>query len=46
MAEVVFGFSRTEIINIATDFVIHNGIRDKDHPLTDLWLYKFLRRWP
>lgn len=46
MAEVGYGYSRQETINLASDFAISLGLRDKDHPLTDRWLYNFLDRWP
>ncbi|XP_053399613.1 uncharacterized protein LOC123560449 isoform X3 [Mercenaria mercenaria] len=46
MADVGYGYSRQETINLASDYAIHLGLRDKDHPLTDKWFYKFLQRWP
>jgi len=46
MAEVGYGYSRTEAINLASDYAVHLGLRDKDHPLTLRWLYKFLSRFP
>ena len=46
MAEVGYGYSRQETINLASDYAIFLGLRDKHHPLTDRWLYNFLDRWP
>ncbi|XP_060594276.1 uncharacterized protein LOC132748679 [Ruditapes philippinarum] len=46
MDDVGYGYSRQETLNLASDYAVHLGLRDKDHPLTDRWLYKFLSRWP
>jgi hypothetical protein len=46
MAEVGYGYSRQETINLASDFAVSLGLRDRNHPLTDRWLYQFIRRWP
>jgi ABC-type uncharacterized transport system ATPase subunit len=44
MAEVGYGYSRQETIYLASDFAV--SLRDRNHPLTDRWLYQFIRRWP
>ena len=44
MAEVGYGYSRQETINLAPDYAINMGLRDKEHPLSDRWLYNFLQR--
>ena len=41
-----YGYIRQKTINLASDYAIFLGLRDKHHPLTDLWLYSFLDRWP
>lgn len=46
MSEVGYGYSRQETINLASDYAVSLGLRDRAHPLTDRWLYKFLCRWP
>lgn len=47
MAEVGYGYSRQETMNLATEYAIELGLRSKEHkPLTDKWLYNFLERWP
>ena len=46
MAEVGYGYSRQETINLASDYAIHLGLRDLDHPLTSRWLQGFLERFP
>jgi hypothetical protein len=34
MDEVGYGYSRHETINLATDYAIQLGLRDREHPLT------------
>ena len=46
MAEIGYGYSRQETINIASDFAHHLGLCDKSHRLSLQWLYNFLCRWP
>jgi hypothetical protein len=46
MAEVGYGYSRQETINLASDFAVSLGLRDRNRSLTDRWLYQFIRRWP
>ncbi|XP_060566679.1 uncharacterized protein LOC132725560 [Ruditapes philippinarum] len=46
MAEIGYGYSRQETINLATDYAIHLGIRDRNKPFSLTWLYSFLDRWP
>ena len=46
MAEIGYGYSRQETINIASDFAHHLGLCDKSHRLSLQWLYNFLSRWP
>ena len=46
MDEVGYGYSRQVTINLATDYAVQLGLRDKEHPLTEKWLYSFLSRWP
>ena len=41
-----YSFSRTDVINIATDFAIILGKREPSDALTHQWYYKFLERWP
>lgn len=38
MSEVGYGYSRQETINLASDYAVNLGLRDKAHPLTDRWL--------
>lgn len=47
MAEVGYGYSRQETMNLGTDYVVELGLRSKHHkPLSDKWLYNFLEHWP
>ena len=46
MAEVGYGCSRQETINLASDYAIYMGLGDKEHPQSDRWLYNFLQRRP
>ncbi|KAJ8300879.1 hypothetical protein KUTeg_022398 [Tegillarca granosa] len=33
-------------LNLASDYTVHLGYRDQDHPLSFRWLKNFLSRWP
>lgn len=46
MCSFGYSFSRTDIINIATDFAIILGKREPSDALTHQWYYKYLERWP
>jgi len=45
MAEVGYGYTWKETINLASDYAVHLQRRDKQHPLSLKWLYSFLGRW-
>ena len=46
MAEIDYGYSRQETINMTSDFAHHLGLCDKYHRLSIQWLYNFVSRWP
>ena len=46
MAELGYGYSRSEVIDQASNYAVSLGKRDKDHPLSDRWFRGFLHRWP
>jgi hypothetical protein len=46
MAELGYGYSRMETINLASDYAIHLGLRPKEKLFSLKWLYNFLQRWP
>ena len=39
MAEIDYGYSRQETINVASDFAHHLGLCDESHSLSLQWLY-------
>ena len=45
-AEVGFGYSRQETLNLASDLAFHLGIQDRKHPLSFDWFYAFMSLWP
>jgi len=47
MAEVGYGYSRQDTMNLASDYAVHLILgTSSQKPLTDRWLYSFLSRWP
>ncbi|KAL5006411.1 hypothetical protein ScPMuIL_015217, partial [Solemya velum] len=46
VAQYGYGYTRSEVADIATDFALALGKRKKDEPLTRNWMDGFLRRWP
>lgn len=46
LAAVGYGYTRAEVINLASDYAISLGKRTTDHPLTKKWFYGFMDRWP
>ncbi|KAJ8313769.1 hypothetical protein KUTeg_008330, partial [Tegillarca granosa] len=46
MAELGYGYSRLEALNLASYYSVYLGIRTQDKPLSLEWLYSFLQRWP
>ncbi|XP_060572583.1 uncharacterized protein LOC132730626 [Ruditapes philippinarum] len=46
MAELGYGYSRTEVTSQASNFALFLGLRDKNHPLSDRWFRGFMDRWP
>ena len=41
-----YSFSRSDVINLATDFAVVLGKRDPSDTFTHQWYYSFLSRWP
>ncbi|XP_046583812.1 uncharacterized protein LOC124290995 [Haliotis rubra] len=46
IGEIGYGYTRQETINLASDYAVNQGHRDRDRPLSLRWLYSFLGRWP
>ena len=46
MAEYGYGYTRQEVVDIASDYAVKNGGRDKQHPFSLKWFRRFVSRWP
>lgn len=47
MSEIGYGYTRAEVLNLASDYAVDLGIREKGKKdLTMMWYYNFMRRWP
>ena len=41
-----YGYSRAEVVDMATEYAVCLGKRDKEHPLSLKWFRGFMSRWP
>ena len=46
MAEIGYGYSRMEALNLASDYAVHLGLKPTGHRFSLKWLYGYLDRWP
>ena len=46
MASYGYGYTRQEIVDIATDYALQLGKRPQDKPFTLNWFLRFIVRWP
>lgn len=46
MASVGYGYTRNEVINMASEYAVSHQKRDKDHPFSLKWFRDFMKRWP
>ena len=46
MADLGYGYTQQECINVASQYAIQLGKRTKDKPLSMMWMKGFLARWP
>ncbi|XP_046547260.1 MFS-type transporter clz9-like [Haliotis rubra] len=46
MAASGYGYSRAEVVDMASTYAVALGKRDEDHHLTLMWFYNFMKRWP
>ncbi|XP_045188616.2 uncharacterized protein LOC123546428 [Mercenaria mercenaria] len=46
MAQLGYGYSRSELIDQASNYAVFLGKRDQEHPLSDRWYRSFMDRWP
>lgn len=44
MSEIGYEYTRAEVLNLASDYAVDLGIREKGKDLTMKWYY--MRRWP
>ena len=45
-SEVGYGYTRSQVVELATDLAIHIEKREKSKPHSMYWFYDFLSRWP
>lgn len=46
MARIGHMFPHQEKVDLAFDYAVYLGIRDRDGPISIKWLYRFMERWP
>lgn len=46
MAELGYGYSRSEVLDQASNLAVYLGKRDKEFPLSDRWFRGLMGRWP
>ena len=46
LAAVGYGYTRAEVINLASDYAVSIGKRSIDKPFTQKWFYGYMGRWP
>ena len=46
MASCGYGYSRSEVVDMASQYAVAVGKRDQDHPFSLMWLHNFMKRWP
>ena len=46
MALIGYGYTRLEVVDLASDYAVYLDIRKLDNPFSLRWFYSFLKRWP
>ena len=46
LSEIGVGYTRRQVIDLATDYAKHIGKKDGNTALTPRWFYNFMSRWP
>ncbi|KAJ8303400.1 LOW QUALITY PROTEIN: hypothetical protein KUTeg_019796 [Tegillarca granosa] len=46
MSQLGYGYTRSEVVTLASDYAVDLGLRDDRKDLTMKWFYNFIRRWP
>ncbi|KAJ8311359.1 hypothetical protein KUTeg_010714 [Tegillarca granosa] len=45
MESIGYGYTRADVLDIATDYTVQLGLRPSDKPLSFKWFYGLLERW-
>ena len=46
MSQCGYGYSRSEVVDIASEYAVSLCKRDSKHPLSLKWFHGFMSRWP
>ena len=46
MSSIGYGYSRSEVMSLASEYLVSMGRREPGKPMSDKWFYNFLKRWP
>ncbi|KAJ8321017.1 hypothetical protein KUTeg_002604 [Tegillarca granosa] len=46
MSQLGYGYTRSEVVTLSSDYAVDLGLRDDGKDLTMKWFYNFIRRWP
>ncbi|KAJ8301133.1 hypothetical protein KUTeg_020120 [Tegillarca granosa] len=46
LAEVGYGYTRSEVIHLANDYAVHLRLRHANNPLSKKWIRGFYSKWP
>ena len=46
MASCGYGYSRSEVVDMASTYAVALGKRDGDHRFSLMWFHNFIKRWP
>jgi hypothetical protein len=46
MASFGYGYTRAEVVNMASEYAFSLGKRDRNHPFSIKWFKGFMKRWP
>jgi hypothetical protein len=47
MSSIDYGYSKSDVLYLASDLAVSLGKQDQnDKPLSNKWLYSFMKKWP
>ena len=46
MSSIGYRYSRSEVMSLASEYLVSMGRREPGKPMSDRWFYNFLKRWP